>query len=1131
MSARKPLLTTLALLLATALLAPAAPAAAAPAPAPHWSLDSFAIPTDLTTSDNARCASGSLCDGYQVTATDLGAAATDGSAITLTDTLPAALEVEKVLFFWSGYPTGGGERDLQEIDHLCATAASTVTCTMPASLFAEQGATVGPGQTLILQVTGTVDGSSPGPVSNQASIEGGGAPPSALSASNTLESGPPPFGFAAFGSPALGADGEDATEAAAHPYALHTRIDFANSFHEDATGGYLAVAIEDPRDVLVDLPPGLAGSALSTPARCTLAQLSAAGEAAHCPAESQIGQIRSEPSGSASVGKAGGVPSPLYNMEPEHGVVAELGYIDNLNTSHVLYASLVPTPAGYVLRTTSPEIPQAELRAIEVTIFGDPAARDAGRPEEAGDAPTFTSPADCTGEPLTTQIHMDSWQSPGSYNADGSPNLADPAWVSSSSVAEPVSGCEGLHFEPTIEAKPGTNQGDKPTGLEVTLKVPTEEDATTKGTPPLRKAVVTLPEGMTVNPSSANGLEGCSLAGIGVSASGQPDAAAPNCPDASKLGEVELETPALPGVLHGQIYVAKQGENPFNTLLAIYIAIDDPTTGVVVKLPGEVRANAQTGQLETVVDNSPQFPFSELRTKFFGGQKAALRTPAVCGKYTVTSSLTPWSAPQSGPPATPAAHFEITQGCAPSAAQEPNGPSFSAGTLTPTAALYSPFVMKLHREDGSQELKGLNVTLPPGLIGKLAGVGECSEAQLAVARSREHEGGGAEELAAPSCPSSTEVGTVTVGAGAGLTPYYTQGHAYLTGPYKSAPLGLAIITPAVAGPYDLGDVVVRAALRVNPETTQVSAISDPIPTILDGIPLDVRSIALQMARHEFTLNPTNCERKAVTGEAISVLDQTANLSNPFQVGGCKALKFKPKLSLRLKGGTRRNQDPALTAVLTMPQPGAKVRCKPKKTCVPFEPQANIASAQVTLPHSAFLKQEHIKTVCTRPQLASQTCPAGSIYGHATAITPLLDKPVSGPVYLGVGFGHELPDLVAELDGQIRVLLDGKVDTGKEDGLRNTFSVVPDAPVTKFTLEMFGGKKSLIVNSENLCSPHAKVKAVADFTGQNGKVYNTNPTVANSCKGKHKRHRKGHKHHKAHRRPLGRAALGQLLRGW
>ncbi len=345
--------------------------------------------------------------------------------------------------------------------------------------------------------------------------------------------------------------------------------------------------------------------------------------------------------------------------------------------------------------------------------------------------------------------------------------------------------------------------------------------------------------------------------------------------------------------------------------------------------------------------------------------------------------------------------------------------------------------------------------------------------------------GGAAEQASPSCPTASEVGTVTVGAGAGITPLYVTGHAYLSGPYKGAPLSLAVIIPAVAGPFDLGAVVVRTALYVDPETARIHAVSDPFPSIIQGIPLDIRSVSLKMDRPDFTLNPTSCDPMSLTGSATALTGQSAALTSPFQVGGCSALKFAPKLAISLKGGTKRHSFPALKAVLTYPKGN----------------YANIASAQVTLPHSAFLEQGHIGTVCTRVQFAANACPKASIYGKAKAITPLLDQPLEGPVYLRSS-SHELPDLVAALNGQINVVLAGRVDTGKGGGIRNTFEAVPDAPVSKFVLEMQGGKKGLLVNSEDIC--RKTQKASVSFTAQNGDALSLTPTIKNSCGGKAKK---------------------------
>ena len=400
--------------------------------------------------------------------------------------------------------------------------------------------------------------------------------------------------------------------------------------------------------------------------------------------------------------------------------------------------------------------------------------------------------------------------------------------------------------------------------------------------------------------------------------------------------------------------------------------------------------------------------------------------------------------------------------------------------------------MKLSRQDGSQRIAGIDTLLPPGLSGKLAGIGQCSEAQIAQARARERPNMGILEKQSPSCPASSEVGEVDVAAGAGPSPFHTQGHAYLAGPYKGAPLSLLAIVPAVAGPFDLGAVVSSVALRVDPDTAQIHAVSDPLPQILDGIPLDVRSIAITMGRPQFTLNPTSCDPMQVTGSATSALGQSAALSDPFQVGGCSQLPFKPRLSLALKGGTRRASHPKLIAGL---------KAKPG--------EANVAVAQVKLPPSAFLDQAHIRTVCTRVQFAVNACPKGSIYGSASATTPLLSDPLSGNVYLRSS-NHKLPDLVVALKGPaslpIEIDLDGKTDSVK-GALRNTFEAVPDAPVSSFHLELFGGKRGLVINSRNLCA-HT-YKAEVNLTGQNGKVFDTEPAVGTDCKG-HKRHKRRHR---------------------
>jgi hypothetical protein len=552
---------------------------------------------------------------------------------------------------------------------------------------------------------------------------------------------------------------------------------------------------------------------------------------------------------------------------------------------------------------------------------------------------------------------------------------------------------------------------------------------------------------------------------------------------------VEVDTPLVDHPLPGDVYIAIPHDNPFDSLLAIYLAVDDPPSGTIVKLAGHVIPDLETGRLTAVFDDNPQLPFEDFELNFFGGAAAPLRTPPTCATYSTTSELTPWSAPQSGPPATPSDGYAITKApgggsCPTVEGALPNSPSFDAGSASLIAGTYSPFVLNLRRDDGTQEFSTVSVTLPPGLTGKLAGTPYCSDAALAAAAAKT----GAQEKANPSCPGASQVGVADIGAGAGPAPYYTQGRAYLAGPYKGAPLSMAIVTPATAGPYDLGTVVVRSALRVDPETTRITAVSDPIPQILQGIPLDVRSIQLKLDKPDFTLNPTSCDPFAVTGQLISTLDQSAALQNSFQVAECGRLAFKPKLSLRLKGGTRRGDHPTLRAVLTK------------------APGANIAKASVALPHSEFLDQAHIGTVCTRVQFAAGACPKASIYGKARAITPLLDHPLEGLVYLRSS-NNPLPDLVADLNGQIHVVLDGRIDSIR-GGIRTTFEAVPDAAVSKFVLEMSGGKKGLLVNSRNICKSVNRANVL--FDAQNGKTADSRPELKNDCrKGKPHRTRRGH----------------------
>lgn len=841
---------------------------------------------------------------------------------------------------------------------------------------------------------------------------------------------------------------------------------------------------------------------------CTEAQLEAdlVESDGGCPAASQVGTVTST---TVTVGTVP-LPTALYNMVPPPGVAAELGFSAVRAAGIFVHLMGRVNSAGeYELGIDTNEIPAPQKNPIlgaQVQLWGNPSdsSHDSLRgycaknetenesgfrclePTERLDAPFLTMPSSCRSS-LTVTANATPWEEPRSVTR--SAQVEDPA----TGEAVGTEGCNQLDFSPTISAKPTTNLADSPSGLDFDLHIPQHESVESLGEANLKDAKVTLPAGMAINPSGGNGLQACTPAQFGlISAVGQlpvrtsADPAA--CPDGAKIGNLEVNTQLLDHRISGAIYVAQPYQNPFGSLLAIYLAINDPATGTVIKLAGKVEADPQTGQLTATFKDNPELPFEDFKLRFFGGPRAALRTPLACGTYTTTSTFTPWSAPE-GADATPSDSFATTVAasgggnCPSSEADAPNRPSFEAGAMAPQAGAYSPFVLKLSREDGTQRITAIDTTLPKGLLAKLAGIPYCSEAQIAASKSREAPNQGALEQRSPSCPASSEVGTVNVGAGAGITPFYVQGHAYLAGPYKGAPLSLVIITPAVAGPYDLGSVVNRTALYVNSKTAEVHAVSDPLPTILQGIPLDVRSIALRVDRPDFTLNPTSCDPMAIEGTASTVPGGLASLRSPFQLGGCESLGFKPKLAFRLKGATKRGDDPALVA-----------------TYSPRKGDANLKGLVVRLPRSAFLDQAHIRTICTRVQFAADSCPKGARYGSIKAFTPLLDEALQGPVYLRSS-SHKLPDLVFDLHGIVDVEVAARIDSIK-GGIRASIEAAPDAPLDKVLLRMQGAKKGLIVNSRNLCS--AKSKADVSFSAQNGKELRASPAMRADCGGKRKR---------------------------
>ena len=888
--------------------------------------------------------------------------------------------------------------------------------------------------------------------------------------------------------------------------------------HPDATGGG---EVEDTfnfhvKDFFVKSPPGFLGNPTVVPA-CELEAFRRTAQSlpGGCSAVSQLGVAFTDLTGIAEE------TTPVYRLTATPGFPASFGF-RFIGVGVVINAN-VRTEEDYGLLLGARDIAAGfgSLKKTIVTLWGvpgnpvhdperwnptkGPIDEFTGFPEGGWGAspdlprvPFIQTPTDCNAKRLVTTATIDSWQEPGRFLPE------DPFDPTYALPAPQPTGCEALSFKPWIGLQPSITNSDSPTGVSVQMEVPQNQGSEPgdRSTPQLRKAVVTLPEGMSVNPAAADGIEGCSTKQIGLltthGAYPNPIRFAkgdPSCPQASKVGAGIVETALLDEPLEGDVYLAAPHDNPFHSLLALYLVFRGP--GFTIKLPGEIEADPVSGQLTTTFDHSPQLPFDKLSLNFFGGPRAPLATSPICGTQTIATTLTPWSAPQSGPPATPDNRYRATRGpagapCSFTEASRPFAPELTAGTDSPIAGGFSAMTMRLTRPDGHQPLAGLTVRPPRGFTAVLRGVPYCSEARIAAAAQRT----GRSEAAFPSCPAASRLGSLLSGAGAGPTPLFTQGTAYLAGPYNGAPLSLVTITPALAGGtpgnpvFDLGTVVVRVALHVDSRTAQITAVSDPVPQTLKGIPLRIRDIRVNLDRPEWGLNPTSCAEKSFEVDATGQNGATAALSNRFQAVECRALGFKPRLHTRLFGGTGRGAHPKLRAVL-MPRRG----------------DANISRVAVSLPRSEFLDQAHIRTVCTRVQFAAKRCPKGAIYGRAVAFSPLLNRPLRGPVYLRSS-DNLLPDLVAALKGPasqpIEVDLVGRIDSVR-GGIRTTFEAAPDAAVSRFVLTMQGGKKGLLVNSRDLCARPSRV--IARFKGHNGRRHNPKPLLKNDCGKRSKKHSK------------------------
>jgi hypothetical protein len=915
------------------------------------------------------------------------------------------------------------------------------------------------------------------------------------------------FGIApgGFDGTVLDQNGNTQAQAGSHPWSISTKVDL-NTVISPGPGEETGLPIPDGghvRNIKVEAPPGLLGNPQATP-KCSVADFmdQIKGFPPNCSDSAQVGIGRVE------LNLFGGhqtLEGALYNLEPPPGKPALFGFWALIVP--VFVSPTIRSNGDYGLDVNVTNIDESTaITSAGLTFWGSPADKahdmergsplfgDCGNhtqkpcPSSAPVKAFLTNPVDCAHGPFRLDGSVESWDgATGSSSFLTHDNLGNPTGVTR---------CDRVPFQPSIAAKPTTNDAETPTGLDFDLKVPQDGLENPEGIAQseIKKVVVKLPQGMSLNPSAGEGLGVCTPAEY--KREDVETTPGDACPNSSKLGSVEVETPLLEEHLLGSIYLAKSddpkttqpgAENPFDSLISIYLVARSPVRGVVIKAAGKVEPDLQTGQIVTTFDNLPQLPFSDLKVHFREGQRSPLVSPPNCGTYESVAEMTPWSNPTAA--TTVASKFVVSGGvgggsCS-SGGLPPFHPGVQAGTLNNNAGSFSPFYLRMFRGDDEQEITNFSADLPTGMVAKLAGIPKCSDAALARAAANT----AVEEKENPSCPAASQVGHATVGYGVGTVLNYSPGKVYLAGPYHGTPVSIATVTSALIGPFDVGTVIVRSAFRVDGETGQVhvdSRGSDPIPHILDGILLHLRDIRLYMDRDGFVLNPTNCDRMTVQalitgsgGDFVSSADDVGlPVTTPFQAAGCGLLKFKPKLGLKLEGGTHRGDYPGLTATL-----------RARKG------DANISKAVVTLPHSEFLAQEHIGTVCTRVQFAADACPAASVYGKARAVTPLLDQPLEGPVYLRSS-NHPLPDLVADLGGEIQVTLAGRIDS-VHGGIRTTFDTVPDVPVTKFTLKMKGGKKGLLVNSRNLCK--SRSRADIRLGAQNGKAFLTRPQLQNGCR--------------------------------
>jgi hypothetical protein len=1118
-----------------------------------------------------------------VTAANLGDATVAGekSPVRLADVLPHGLRAVAIA---GSQPDEAGKASFLGHDPLPCSLAS-VSCrlsdTLPSfeqiemriGVMAESGATSGElntasvsgGEGFSCQPThvgagqyrdsGCIDESESG---NYTRISTGLVSSASIKRPMVLSSVPVSFGTEDYELVNEEYGGTPATQAGAHPFQQTTTIVLnhgADTAPLENVGHKPNVL---PSSLVKDLhfkwPAGLIGNPNPIP-QCKESQFfksTESGGATECEADTAVGVANitiNEP----SLAGMSQFTVPLFNLPPRVGEPARFGFDVPIAGVPVLIDTSVRSGGDYGVTVSVNNITQsAAFISSEVTVWGVPgdprhnhqrgwaclleSTGDTLEPTSDGGLspcsasevhgeqhlPPFLSlPTSCTGSEHST-VEGDSWANAGAYAT-----LADYTMPA-------LDSCNRLPFSPTIKVTPDGTAGSTPTGLNVDVHVPQEESLNPSGLAVAdpRNITVALPNGVSVNPASGDGLVACSeaLAGFTGFAELLPGTQTPTftsagpaslvqgvnfCPNASKIGTVRIKTPILPNSIEGAVYLASENQNPFGSLVAMYVFAEDPVSGVVIKLAGNIHLS-ETGQLVTTFENSPQAPFEDAEFHFFGGERAPLATPARCGAYSTTTSIEPWSG---NAPSTPSSTFDVTSGPGGSpcpGAMLPFAPTLTGGTSNINAGSFSPFVMTFGREDGEQNLQSIQLHMPPGLEGLLSSVKLCSEAQA-------NEG---------TCGPESQIGETTVSAGVGHDPVsVVGGRVYITEGYDGAPYGLSIVNPVKAGPFDLEHdtsnpnddppcdcIVVRAKIEVNPATADLTITTDQsgphaIPHLIDGIPVQIKRVNVTINREHFTFNPTNCSPLALTGAIGSDEGGSQSLAVPFQATNCAILKFTPTLSVTTAAKASKAKGESLQFKIAYPKGamGSQSWFNEAKFDIPKQLPARLSTIQQACDAATF-------------ETNRAACPKHSVIGSAVVRTPVLPVPLEGPVYFVSYGGAKFPDAVLVLKGYgLTIELHGNTFINGSSGVTSaTFKALPDVPFESIEVTLPAGEYSEF-------GANLPAKAHFDFCGQkltmptffkasNGAQINqdTPVTIAGCPKAKKVKKASKHKSSKANR---------------